>query len=190
MRLVKSDGTVYELKEGKTRIGRTHENDIVVPDPRVSRQHAVIVKDGNCYMLRDMKSTNGTFYNEQRLTTPWLIEDGASLRIGSTTFQVEAGTQAAKVTDTPGYTPADMSQRPKPAEPPPSPPVSQPEIDAEINKQTLGVPVIARGNVARGRTVIEPIATNQPDDEKICQVCGEKNHSLAIMCRRCGCPIQ
>lgn len=41
--------------------------DICVNDPAVSRIHAKITKDGDDYYISDMNSTNGTFYNGNRL---------------------------------------------------------------------------------------------------------------------------
>ena len=49
------------------RIGRDPQADIVLTDPRVSWQHAVIEEHGGTWMLQDAGSTNGTFVNRQRV---------------------------------------------------------------------------------------------------------------------------
>lgn len=45
------------------KIGRSHENDIVIDDPSVSRQHASIWINNSEYSLQDNGSSNGTFIN-------------------------------------------------------------------------------------------------------------------------------
>lgn len=49
------------------KIGKFEDNDIVLRDPRVSRYHAVIVKEGSVYYVYDNGSTNGTYLNNKRL---------------------------------------------------------------------------------------------------------------------------
>jgi hypothetical protein len=66
-------------------IGRSQENDIVIYDERVSRNHLQIVKDnsGNCSAV-DLGSTNGTFVNEQRLTGTIRLQPNDVVQIGNT----------------------------------------------------------------------------------------------------------
>ena len=49
-------------------IGRTPPNEVVVPHPKVSRNHAIIrmLKPGEHYLI-DAGSTNGTFLNGRRI---------------------------------------------------------------------------------------------------------------------------
>lgn len=57
-------------------IGRTPPNDIVVPHPKVSRNHAMIrmLKPDEYYLI-DVGSTNGTYLNGRRVVTPTLLKD-------------------------------------------------------------------------------------------------------------------
>ena len=41
-------------------VGRSPDNDIVIDDPTVSRQHARITFDGNQFYVEDLNSTSGT----------------------------------------------------------------------------------------------------------------------------------
>ncbi len=42
-------------------IGRSPENTIVIPDPTVSRRHAMIAREESSIILRDLSSKNGTY---------------------------------------------------------------------------------------------------------------------------------
>jgi serine phosphatase RsbU (regulator of sigma subunit) len=48
-------------------IGRKTDKDLVIPDPRVSRDHAQIEKEGDDYYIADQDSKWGTFVNGQRV---------------------------------------------------------------------------------------------------------------------------
>jgi EAL domain-containing protein (putative c-di-GMP-specific phosphodiesterase class I) len=48
-------------------IGRIETVDLQINSSRVSREHAVIVKEGKGYRVRDLGSTNGTFVNGVRI---------------------------------------------------------------------------------------------------------------------------
>ena len=49
------------------KIGKLDDNDIVLRDSRVSRHHAVIVKEAAKFYVYDNGSTNGTYLNNKRL---------------------------------------------------------------------------------------------------------------------------
>jgi pSer/pThr/pTyr-binding forkhead associated (FHA) protein len=61
-----SHGIHVKLRKEKTVIGR-EKADIILKDPAISRSHAEIVKQGGEHMIRDLKSTNGTFVNGKRV---------------------------------------------------------------------------------------------------------------------------
>ncbi len=59
------------------RIGRAGENDVVLPDPKISRNHAELEWNGSGFLLRDLGSVNGTYINGQRLdNSNRLLRDG------------------------------------------------------------------------------------------------------------------
>jgi pSer/pThr/pTyr-binding forkhead associated (FHA) protein len=51
---------MHELGRDIVMIGRAPSNQIVIDHPTVSAQHAVLLKTGASYSLKDFDSTNGT----------------------------------------------------------------------------------------------------------------------------------
>ena len=64
-----SDGSLREvpLVEAEINIGRATENAIVLPDPSVSRRHALLRRRGGQYVILDTNSSSGVFVNGQRV---------------------------------------------------------------------------------------------------------------------------
>ena len=67
-------------------LGRsTENNDIVVNDEKVSRNHLQMVMDDNGnYSVVDLESTNGTYVNGQRISGEVRLRPGDEVRIGQT----------------------------------------------------------------------------------------------------------
>lgn len=53
-------GTTLESRADGIRIGRSPDSDLVLPEEHVSGEHARIVLSDTGYVLRDLRSTNGT----------------------------------------------------------------------------------------------------------------------------------
>ena len=77
-------GQAYPLLRAITLMGRGTDADIRVEDPGVSRKHCEIVV-GNPAIIRDLKSTNGTFVDGIRIDESTLTE-GAIVKLGGTAF--------------------------------------------------------------------------------------------------------
>ncbi|MCP4444496.1 MAG: FHA domain-containing protein [Myxococcales bacterium] len=60
-------GRRYKLGGGDYIIGRRSDCQIFVPDMRVSRQHARVVRDGNGWAIEDLGSNNGTFVDGKQV---------------------------------------------------------------------------------------------------------------------------
>ena len=82
--MVYQSGTyrVHELVRDVTMIGRAPSNHIVIDNPVVSAQHAIVLKVGDFYRLKDLNSTNGTQINDIFVTDADL-KDGDTIRFGS-----------------------------------------------------------------------------------------------------------
>ena len=72
----------HEVVGDIVMIGRAPLNDIVIDNPVVSAQHAMLLKVGDSYWLRDLNSTNGTHMNGL-LFTDGELKDGDTIRFGS-----------------------------------------------------------------------------------------------------------
>ena len=74
----------HELVGDIVMIGRALVNDIVIDNPVVSARHAMLLKVGDSYWLKDLNSTNGTHINGL-LFTYGELKDGDTIRFGSVT---------------------------------------------------------------------------------------------------------
>jgi pSer/pThr/pTyr-binding forkhead associated (FHA) protein len=82
-------GETYQLRRRLTRIGRNAENDIIIESDRVSRFHAEIARTDKGLFVTDLKSRNGVYVNEEKITMPRRLEAGDTLRIGRKEFTLE-----------------------------------------------------------------------------------------------------
>jgi hypothetical protein len=74
---------LYPLKVGLNTLGRSPDNDVVVPDEFISRRHCVIIvhlNDNSCE-LHDTASKNGTYLNGSKLATPTSLRPGDEIRV-------------------------------------------------------------------------------------------------------------
>ena len=71
-------------------IGRAASSDLVIGDEFASGLHAKLVLVGEDWVLQDLNSTNGTFLDGKKVTTPATIQPGMSIRIGTTNFELRA----------------------------------------------------------------------------------------------------
>ena len=69
------------------RIGRAVDNEIVLPDERVSRHHGLIAASHGSLVYRDLASANGSFLRGQRVSEV-ALGPGDELTIGSTTLRL------------------------------------------------------------------------------------------------------
>jgi pSer/pThr/pTyr-binding forkhead associated (FHA) protein len=79
-------GQVFDLRDhSATSIGRAKANEVVIDDVSVSSEHCRIRPEDGHFVLHDLKSTNGTFVNERRVSRHVLTE-GDILKIGETSL--------------------------------------------------------------------------------------------------------
>ena len=57
----------YYLSKPVVNLGRAENNDIVIKNLSVSRNHAQVFRRGKKFYIRDLESTNGTYVNGRRV---------------------------------------------------------------------------------------------------------------------------
>lgn len=118
----------FELNRDTITIGRDITNDIVINDPEISRHHARLVRSGSGYAIEDLRSTNATFVNRQRITGPQQLANGDLIGFGETVtlaYEVAGGPEQVTVASG-GPSRSDVAQQRMPPPPPPQPAYSAP----------------------------------------------------------------
>lgn len=82
-------GKTYDLVPNvKYSIGRQSANDVVVSDEQVSRRHAEVQVVQSGILVTDLGSSNGTFINGTRVSSPQTIRPGDTLQVGTTVLRL------------------------------------------------------------------------------------------------------
>jgi diguanylate cyclase (GGDEF)-like protein len=76
-------GAILPLRGSDVVIGRSPETSLQIDEPTLSRRHARVFRRDSAAWIEDLKSTNGTFVDGQRLSDPVLLHDGARIALGS-----------------------------------------------------------------------------------------------------------
>jgi pSer/pThr/pTyr-binding forkhead associated (FHA) protein len=87
-------------------IGRLPDNTMVIDNPAVSGRHARVYREGDHYVLEDLKSTNGTFVNDKPIARHTLL-DGDTMLVGKHTlvFTQQGGEQPVEVAQPEAFVP-------------------------------------------------------------------------------------
>jgi len=79
-------GATYPIVDERLSIGRDPQNHVSVPDRSVSREHCVIVSQGDGFLIRDLGSHNGTLVNESSVKDQ-LLAHRDYITLGRTVLQ-------------------------------------------------------------------------------------------------------
>ena len=82
-------GTIVPLEGQQVTIGRAPDSTIVIDDDFASSRHARVYESEGSWVVEDLGSTNGTWIDRVRITTPTVLPVGAPLRIGRSTMQIQ-----------------------------------------------------------------------------------------------------
>lgn len=79
------DGLNFEISQDGAIIGREDYNTVPLPYDRfVSREHAKLEIRDNEWIIEDLKSTNGTFIDGERIVDPKPLNDNMIFKVGRT----------------------------------------------------------------------------------------------------------
>ncbi len=83
------NGTIIPLGDVQITIGRAPDSTLIIDDDYASSRHARIYPSEGSWVVEDLGSTNGTWIDRTRITSPTVLPVGAPLRVGRTTLQIQ-----------------------------------------------------------------------------------------------------
>jgi pSer/pThr/pTyr-binding forkhead associated (FHA) protein len=93
--------SVRRFAQPEVMIGRDPNCDVSMMDEALSAHHARLTHHHGQWWLEDLDSTNGTFLNREKLTTPAVVITGDQFKCGNTLFSIQVedndGLSSAKV---------------------------------------------------------------------------------------------
>lgn len=78
-----------QFSQPQIMIGRDTKCDVTMMDEALSAHHARLSHHHGQWWLEDLNSTNGTFLNREKLTTPAVVITGDHFKCGNTVFSIE-----------------------------------------------------------------------------------------------------
>jgi class 3 adenylate cyclase len=103
----------------ETSVGRDVGVDLILPDPEISRRHAVFRRSGDVLEVEDLGSLNGTWVNGARITGRVQLAPDDTIKLGTTHLRVLAPTP------------------PEPEPPPPEPEPTAATAESGVGKHDL-----------------------------------------------------
>ena len=168
MRSGPTPGKAFPLEKEEILLGRDLANDIPISDPEISRRHARFVMQGESILVEDLGSTNGTFLNGQRVSSPQQLRAGDVITLGEDIVlaveQMGFDPDATVVKSQ-----ADLTAR---AIPQPAPSYQQPVPTPQPIPQPAPVPrTLSRAGVSRAKAEKENACLVDRTDRGNCGHC-------------------
>jgi pilus assembly protein CpaF len=134
-----------EFLKGEITIGRVQGNDIVLPKQNVSKRHSRVVLKNGKFVITDLKSTNGTYVNGRKITTPMVIKETDKIYIGDFVLSTE-------LIDGPSEGASNSGIAPPPPPPANSLPGARPPFPSGMPSKTIasGISPFAQQDSAAG----------------------------------------
>jgi membrane associated rhomboid family serine protease/pSer/pThr/pTyr-binding forkhead associated (FHA) protein len=189
LQIEKSDGQVkeFELQLDRVVIGRSPDADVVVPDSRVSRHHAVLQRNPTGqWELQDLGSRNKTFIGTQAISSQ-VLHNGDVLSIGGVhaCFLEKISSAGSSIRAT--------SSKPSPETGIKVKPVFCPECNAAVGQQAVlcvncGYNLLT-GKKMAGTASKTPTKKGGSESDTICPCCEQSLPSNSKVCVQCGIDI-
>jgi len=80
-------GSVYRIEKPRITIGRTGA-DLALNDSEISRNHAAVEIRDTQYLLEDLKSTNGTLVDGEKILGPTELQNHSEFQVGGSTLML------------------------------------------------------------------------------------------------------
>jgi hypothetical protein len=81
-------GTRITLGEASISIGRAEDSTLVITDDYASARHARLMPRTGQWYIEDLGSTNGTYLDRAKVSTPTPVPLGVPIRIGRTSLEL------------------------------------------------------------------------------------------------------
>ena len=81
-------GTTLPLGRSDIIVGRSPDSALVLNDTYSSSRHARFFPSQGAWWVEDLQSTNGTYINGQKISTPVQLHPGMAVTIGRTTMEL------------------------------------------------------------------------------------------------------
>ncbi|HMN13282.1 MAG TPA: FHA domain-containing protein [Bellilinea sp.] len=79
----------FSFEKSEIFIGRDPSCTLIIDEETVSSRHARIVYRLNQWWIEDLRSTNGTFLNEEPVHALTVLVSGDEIRVGQTTIKID-----------------------------------------------------------------------------------------------------
>ena len=80
-------GSVYRIEKPRVTIGRTGA-DLALNDSEISRAHAAVEIRDTMFYVEDLKSTNGTLIDGQKILGPTELQNHSEFQVGGSTLML------------------------------------------------------------------------------------------------------
>jgi pSer/pThr/pTyr-binding forkhead associated (FHA) protein len=90
-RQVELESSQFRFTVSQITIGRSTTCDCQVDDHTVSATHARLSFHSSQWWVEDLRSRNGTFLNQEKVTEELVVASGDELRCGQVIFQIQIG---------------------------------------------------------------------------------------------------
>ena len=85
------EGQSHQFSLPELIIGRDPSCDLLIQNETISSRHSRLSYHHHQWWIEDMHSTNGTYLNQERLTTPTVMINGDEIRCGQVLLTVVVG---------------------------------------------------------------------------------------------------
>lgn len=89
----------YNISSPTVTLGRDSNNTIQINDPKASRNHCIMMQNGDAVMIKDLQSRNGTYVNGSKISSGnfYTFQPNSNIRIGDTIITLGTGSSVVTV---------------------------------------------------------------------------------------------